>query len=170
MKKAVRLYDVGLDRYPLRDVILSNAAMVALIVVGATACWLISPWFGIAYAAITVVMVYYVMRRLVCRNCHYFGKRCATGWGLLPAQWLTGGDIQPFNRRPGVKIAPLVYGLMVLVPLLALIVLLLDSPTTTRLMLLVSLLALGLYNTVFGRRRSCSVCRMRLFCMGSAAK
>ncbi|MBN1857376.1 MAG: hypothetical protein JW846_10555 [Dehalococcoidia bacterium] len=170
MKKAVRLYGAGVDRYPLRDVILSNAAMVALIVVGATACWLISPWFGIAYTLITVVMVYYVMRRLVCRNCHYFGQRCATGWGLLAAKWFTAGDIEDFNSSPGVKIAPIVYGLMVLVPLLALIVLMLDGSTTTRLMLLASLLVLALYTTVIGRRRSCSVCKMRLFCMGSAAK
>ena len=170
MKKAVRLYDVGLERYPLRDVVLGNASMAALIAVGTVACWLISPWFGITYAVVTVVMVYYVMRRLVCRNCDYFGKRCATGWGLLAAKWFTAGDIEDFNSSPGVKIAPLVYGLMVLVPLLALILLMLDGSTTRTVMLLASLIVLALYSTVFGRRRSCSVCRMRLFCMGSAAK
>jgi len=170
VKKSVQLYDAGVDRYPLRVVILGNAAMAALIAVGVIACWLISPVFGIAYAVVSVVMVYVVLRRLVCRNCHYFGKRCATGWGLLAAMWFTQGRPEDFNESLGVRIAPLVYGMRVLLPLITLAVLLLDGPTTTRIMLLVSLLALALYSTVINRQRSCSVCKMRLFCKGSAAK
>jgi len=170
MKKSVQLYDDGLDEYPLSDVVLGNLSMVVIIAAGTIACWLISPGFGVAYAITSMVMVYVVLRRLVCRNCHYFGKRCGTGWGLLAARWFSRGRIEDFNSSQGVRMAPLVYGLMMLVPLIALVVVMLGGPTTSAVILLAILLAMSFLSAGPGRRRACSVCKMRLFCKGSAAK
>ena len=170
MKKVVQLYEAGLEEYPVRDVIAGNLAMTALIVAGTLACWFVSPLFGIAYAVLAVFMVYFVMRRLVCTHCHYFGKRCGTGWGVLAAMWFARGRIEEFNTSVGVRLAPVVYGLMALLPLVAITVALLGGPTSSKLLVLGLLLALSFYSMGPGRRRSCSVCKMRLFCKGSAAK
>ena len=170
MKKVVQLYEAGLEEYPVRDVIAGNLAMTALIVAGTLACWFISPLFGIAYAVLAVFMVYFVMRRLVCTRCHYFGKRCGTGWGVLAAMWFARGRIEEFNTSAGVRLAPVVYGLMALLPLVAIAVALMGGPTSSKLVVLGLLLALSFYSMGPGRRRTCSVCKMRLFCKGSAAK
>ena len=170
MKKSAQLYDAGLDSYPLSMVVGGNIAMAGLIAAGTLSCWLISPYFGAAYAITSVIVVYFALRRLVCRNCYYFGKRCGLGWGQLAAVWCSRGRIEDFNDSQGLKIAPLVYGLLMLVPLIALVVVVLDTPTTTSLVLLAILLGLSLFSAGPGRRRACSVCRMRLFCKGSAAK
>ena len=170
MKKVVQLYEAGLEEYPVRDVIAGNLAMTALIVAGTLACWFVSPLFGIAYAVLAVFMVYFVMRRLVCTRCHYFGKRCGTGWGVLAAMWFARGRIEEFNTSVGVRLAPVVYGLMALLPLVAITVALLGGPTSSKLVVLGLLLALSFYSMGPGRRRTCSVCKMRLFCKGSAAK
>ena len=170
MKKVVQLYEAGLEEYPVRDVIAGNLAMAALIAAGTLACWFISPAFGIAYAALSVVKVYVVMRRLACKRCHYFGKRCGTGWGILAAMWFTRARVEEFNASAGVRLAPVVYGLMALLPLVTITFALLGGATTSKLLVLGLLLALSFYSMGPGRRRTCSACKMRLFCKGSAAK
>ncbi len=170
MKKSTQLYDAGLEEYPVPDVILSNLTFAAVLAVGTYACWLISPYLGVAYLVFFVVMVYGVLRRLICTRCHYYGKRCGIGWGLLAAVWFSRRSPEEYNESAGLKLAPFVYGLMVLVPLVSLAVLLLQDATSTLLVLVALLLAVAFYNLGPGRRRSCVVCKMRLFCRGGAAK
>ena len=170
MKKSVQLYDAGLEEYPLRDVILSNIAFAALLAAGTIVCWLVSPAFGVAYLVVFAALTYGLLRRLTCTRCYYHGKRCGSGWGLLSAMCFGRRPLEEFNESPGVKLAPLVYGLMMLVPLIALAVLIAQHATTTLLVLLAFLLAMVFYSSGPGRRRACSVCKMRLFCKGSAAK
>jgi len=122
MKKSVQLYDAGLEEYPLRDVILSNIAFAALLAAGTIVCWLVSPAFGVAYLVVFAALTYGLLRRLTCTRCYYHGKRCGSGWGLLSAMCFGRRPLEEFNESPGVKLAPLVYGLMMLVPLIALAV------------------------------------------------
>lgn len=170
MEKSVQLYDEGLEKYPLRDVILGNATFAALLAAGTASCWLISPVFGVAYLVVFAALTYGLLRRLTCTRCYYFGKRCGSGWGLLSSACFSRRPLEEFNESPGVKLAPLVYGLMMLVPLIALAVLISQHATTTLLVLLAFLLAMAFHSSGPGRRRSCSACKMRLFCKGSAAK
>ena len=93
MLRPVQYYDAGLERYPLPAVILSNLAMALLIAAGTMGCWLISPVLGGLYLVFSVVMVYVVLRRLVCTHCYYYGKRCGAGWG-----WLA--SLLSVRRRP----------------------------------------------------------------------
>lgn len=170
MSNAVQLYDAGVEEYPLRGVILNNIAFASVLVAGTIACWLISPVFGIVYLVTFAVLVYGVMRRITCTRCYYYGKRCGSGWGLLAARCFKRGNIEDFNQGPGAKLAPLVYGLMILVPLVALALLMAQGFTTTVVVLVAFLLGMAFYNSGPGRRRVCSVCKMRTVCPGSAAK
>jgi len=170
MKKSVQLYDAGLDEYPVSRVIAANFATALIVTTGTLACWFISPWFGASYLAVSLAMVYIAIPRLVCRNCHYFGKRCAYGSGQLASVWFTRGRVEDFNEGAGFAVASLTYALMILVPLIALVLLILHAPTTTVVVLLAILLGMAFFSAGPGRRRTCSVCKMRLFCKGSAAK
>jgi hypothetical protein len=170
MSDSVQLYDPGLEEYPLRSVILNNIAFAAVLAAGTVACWLVSPVFGIVYLVTFAALVYGLMRRLTCTRCYYYGKRCGSGWGLLAARCFKRGNIEEFNQGAGAKIAPLVYGLMILVPLIALAILTVQGVTTTVVVLVAFLLGMLFYNSGPGRRRVCSVCKMRTVCKGSAAK
>ncbi|TFH36273.1 MAG: hypothetical protein E4G93_02435 [Dehalococcoidia bacterium] len=170
MKKSVELYEPGLESYPLRDVVLGNIVMALLISAGTVVCWLLSPALGVLYLIFSVAMVYGVLRRLICTRCYYFGKRCGTGWGLLAARWFSRDCLEEFNESPGIRLAPVVYGLVTLVPLIAMVVLLLQGATTALLVFLALFLGIGFYSSGPGRRRACSVCKMRLSCKGCAAK
>ncbi len=170
VKKVFHLYEGAVEQYPVRGVVLSNVLFASLLVAGTAACWLIAPEFGIVYLVVFSALTYAVLRRLTCTRCHYFGKRCGSGWGLLASMWCSRRPIEEFNDSPGVRLAPLVYGLMILVPLFALGILLAQHATTTPLLLLALLISLAFYSAGPGRRRACAVCKMRLFCKGSAAR
>ncbi len=170
MTMTVRLYDGGSEQGPLGQVILGNALMVLLLGIGTTACWLVSPAFGIAYLIISTGSVYGLLRRLVCTRCYYYGKRCGAGWGLLASWFFSRRPLDEFSDNPGVRLAPLVYGGITLVPLVVSVGLLIRGATTALVILPALLLALGFYSSGPGRRRACSACKMRLVCKGSMVK
>ena len=170
VKKSVELYEPGLESYPVRDVLLGNLVMALLISAGTVVCWFVSPVLGAVYLTFSVVMVYVVLRRLICTRCYYFGKRCGTGWGLLASMWFARGAREDFNESAGIRLAPMVYGLVTLAPLVALVVLLIQGATTSLLLLVGVFLGIGFYSSGPGRRRACSRCKMKLFCKGCAAK
>jgi len=170
VNKPVQLCESGLESYPVRDTVLCNAVMGVLVATGTVACWLLSPVLGGLYLAFSVLMVYVVLRRLVCTRCYYYGKRCGAGWGLLASAWFTRRSMEEFNENAGTLLAPMVYGLVTLVPLVALAILLVRGATTTLLVLLGGILAIGFYSSGPGRKQSCSRCKMRLFCKGSMAR
>jgi len=170
MSKSVQYYDVGLECYPRRDAVLCNLVMAVLIAAGTIACWLISPVIGGSYLAFSVVMIYVVLRWLVCTRCYYYGKRCGAGWGLLASALFPRGRPEEFNDNAGIRLAPVVYGLVMLVPLIALGVLLVRDAKTSLIILLAVILSVGFYSSGPGRKRSCVACKMRLFCRGSMAK
>jgi len=64
-----------------------------------------------------VAMVYFVMRKLVCTNCYYYGKWCNMGWGKLAARMYKPGNIERFVECAGIKIAPFFYASLSLIPL-----------------------------------------------------
>ena len=56
----------GLERYPCGTIITGNLAMALIIGLGTWACWLFHPLAGWLYLAYGIIMVYFVLRRLVC--------------------------------------------------------------------------------------------------------
>jgi hypothetical protein len=170
VNKPVQLCDSGVESYSVRSVVFANLMMTALIAAGTIACWLLSPVLGGLYVTFSVLMVYVVLRRLVCTRCYYYGKRCGAGWGLLASAWFRRRSIEEFNENAGTRLAPMVYGLVMLVPLIALAVLLVRDATTLHLILLAVILAIGFYSSGPGRKKSCFSCKMRLFCKGSMAR
>ncbi|MBN2028412.1 MAG: hypothetical protein JW854_16805 [Actinobacteria bacterium] len=40
----------------------------------------------------------FLLRKTLCRNCHYYGEDCCTGWGKLAPLWCEKGDEGNFSQ------------------------------------------------------------------------
>ncbi|MFW6113479.1 MAG: hypothetical protein ACOC78_00985 [Actinomycetota bacterium] len=54
------------------------------------------PWFSLILTLYVAFMHLFLLRRVLCRNCHYYGRCCCTGWGKLAPLWGEKGDEAAF--------------------------------------------------------------------------
>lgn len=167
---AIRLYEDGVECHPVGTIIFGNLMMALWIALGTIACWFVHPYAAWAYLATALVTVGLALRKLVCTNCYYYGKRCATGWGKLSALLFRKGPIENFSTSVGIKVAPLTYGLLSLVPLVLVIAAMLWGFTWAKLAVLLALLGVSFYSGAIARRKACAGCKMSTICPGSAVK
>ncbi|MFH1786322.1 MAG: hypothetical protein ABH829_01560 [archaeon] len=170
MASKIKLYAKGIESYLISTVILGNFMMLSWIALGTMATRFFSPLIAQAYLAIALIMVYVVLRKLVCTNCYYYGKWCPTGWGKLSARLFKKGKVDEFANSIGVKLAPATYGLLSLVPIVLIIISLWQAFTSSKVVVLVLLLLVSAYSGSIGRKKSCANCKMRLICPGCAVK
>ena len=170
MKAEIHFYEQGIEESPISQIVFGNIMMVGWIVMGTIACWFVHPMIAWGYLPVAIIMVFIVLRKLVCTNCYYYGKRCPIGWGKLSAMLFNQGNIERFSTCAGVKVAPLTYGLLTLIPLVLCVVALVQKITPAKIIVLVFLLAISAYSGSIGRKRSCAKCKMKLICPGSASK
>src|SRR4030042_3937846 len=143
MKDESKLYEQGAEEYPKSQILLGNLVMILWIALGTAACWFLYPLAGRVYLVVAVTLVFLWLRWLVCTNCYYYGKWCPIGWGKLAALLFKQGSIEKFSKSPGVKLAPVVYGLLSLVPLIFVIIALVKEFTVPKIIVLVLLLAVS---------------------------
>jgi len=170
MTKEPRLYEQGLEVYPKTDVAIGNVTMLLWIALGTLGCYFLHPAVAWVLLAVALAAIYIVLRKLVCTNCYYYGKRCSTGWGALSVLLFKQGDMSRFDTGVGIKIAPLVYGLLTLVPLVALAISMAISFSIAKTVVLILLLVVSACSGTVSRKKSCTRCKMRLVCPGSAVK
>ncbi len=169
-KGEVKIYEQGCEQYGLSSIILGNLVMLVWIGLGAACCWFFNPIAAWVYLPVAVVMVFVVLRRLVCVNCYYYGKRCPSGWGKLAALMFKQGSMDKFGSSIGVKLAPATYGLLSLIPLGFVIAAMVQGFEVAQPVVLVLLLAMSAYSGTISRKKSCVNCKMRLACPGCAVK
>jgi hypothetical protein len=167
-----KLYEDGLESYPKGVVISGNLLMVAWIAAGTIGCWFLNPFIAWIYLAFALIMVALVLRKLVCRGCYYHGRCCALGWGKLAALISKREDISKFGTGAGPKLAPLTYGLLILIPVITIIIFFFTDGglIAQKITVLVILFFSGAYSGAISRKSTCAQCKMRFICSGSAAK
>lgn len=165
--KNLGLAEQGLEEYPKAGIILANLAMVLWLVLGTIASWFFSPVAAALYALVAVLMVFFALRKLVCTNCYYYGKWCGTGWGKLAALFFKKGNIDNFSRSIGIKLAPLTYGLLSLIPLVFGVIAIIREFTVPGVSVLVLLLLVSFYSGAVSRGKACVNCKMRTICPGA---
>lgn len=170
MKTGIRIYEKGLEGYPKSSIIFGNFMMMLWIALGTAACWFLYPIAAWIYLAFAIVMVGVVLRKFVCINCYYYDKWCSMGWGKLSALLFKRGNIEEFNKSIGLKLAPITYGLLTLIPLILIIISTIQNFTVYKIAVLVLLLLISFYSGAAGRKKACAKCKMRLLCPGSAVK
>lgn len=170
MKKEFKIYEPGLEEHPKSGAILGNFLMLLWIALGTIGCWFLEPIIAWVYLVFAIVMVFIVLRWLVCTKCYYYGKWCPIGWGKLSALLFKRGNIEDFDKSIGVRLAPMTYGLLTLVPLVCIVVSMIQDFAIPKVIVLVALLLLSAYSGTISRRSSCKKCRMRSICPGCAVK
>ncbi len=144
--------------------------MLTWITLGTVAIWFINPIFAVLFLVIALIMVYIVLRKLVCTNCYYYNKWCALGWGKLAAKMFKQGNIENFNESVGIRLAPLTYGLLTIIPFITIIISIIFVFDYTKIGVFVLLLIVSFYSSGIGRKAACSGCKMNNICRGSTVK
>jgi hypothetical protein len=162
--------EAGFEEYPISTIMVENLAFILWIVLGALAASYVSMEIAIAYVAFAAIMLLFVLRKLLCTHCHYYGKWCHIGWGKLTALLFARGNPEEFNTGLGQKLVPVTYGLLMMVPILALIFSMLGAFTLEKLGLLIAIFLVSGYSGFIARKKSCAVCKMRCNCKGCAVK
>ncbi len=170
MAQDITLNEKGLERYAMSRVILGNLLIILWIVVGTIAVWFFSPILATVFFIIAVLVVYVVLRWLVCTNCYYYDKWCSMGWGKLAAVLFKQGKIEEFNESIGVRLAPIVYGLLTIFPLIVVVISIIAEIDYYKIAVLVILLVFFVLSGNVSRKAACASCKMNTVCKGSAVK
>ena len=68
MKNKMNIYEKGLEEYSKLGIILGNFMMILWIALGTIACWFLHPSIAWIYLAFAIIMVFIVLRKVVCIN------------------------------------------------------------------------------------------------------
>jgi len=164
------IFEQGFEQFPLTRVVFTNILMVFWIGLGTIACGFFNNLLGWIYLFCALLVIFVVLRKTVCTHCYYYGKWCSAGWGKLSALLFTKGDIEQFASCLSVKLAPVTYGLLLLIPLTFGIISLIQKFTLPKIIVLVLLVLTAFYSGTVNRKKACANCKMKLICPGSADK
>ena len=170
MEPTISLYDEGLEEYPWSVVILENLALAIWILMGTLISLQYNKYLGWSYLGFALVMILIVQRKLVCTRCYYYGKRCHVGWGYISKALFKKGDIEEFRSCAGIKVAPIFFGIIAVIPVASGLVLMIRNFSLYTLILFFILLPAIIYSSVIARKNSCSKCKMRILCPGCTVK
>ena len=151
-------------------IIIGNILIALWLIVGTIAVWFFNPIVATIYLIVAVLTVYIILRKLVCTNCYYYDKWCSMGWGKIASALFKRGNIEQFNDSIGITLAPLVYGLLTIFPIIVVIVVLLGEMDYYKIAVLVILVFFAVYSGGISRRSACADCKMKTTCRGSAVK
>lgn len=169
-QKELIIYEQGAEEYSRTGIFFGNFIMLLWIAAGTFGCWFLSPLAAWIYFAFAIIMVGIVLRKIVCTNCYYYDKWCSIGWGKLSALFFKKGDIEDFSSSTGLKIAPITYGLLTLIPLILIIISFFKGFLISKLIVLILLLVISFWSGTVSRKKTCALCKMRIICPGSAVK
>jgi hypothetical protein len=89
------------EEWGLGDITTTNAALIASIFAASAGAWPKKgdrkPLFSVLLPLYVAFMHLFLLRRVLCRNCYYYGKDCCTGWGRLAPLWGEKGDETRFK-------------------------------------------------------------------------
>ena len=166
-----KLYEKGLEKYPLSGAIGQNLFFViyfAIALIGMYPLQIANiPIVSITYIIFIGVMLIFVLRKHLCTHCFYYGKLCGTGWGKLASRLFKNNS---GNYELGGKLAGITWMLAMFFPLIGIIIaLILNWFSITITLLLVMFIILSGIN-FFIHKKSCEKCKMRFICIGSTAR
>jgi hypothetical protein len=103
--------------YSKSELVFGNLAIFIWILLGTAACWLYVSFGAIIFLALASFLVYYELGKKGCVSC-FLCKTCTIGLGKLPELFFTKTTVENLNvNRKALKLFPLVYILLSLVPL-----------------------------------------------------
>ena len=170
LEPTIALYDQGLEEYSWSVVIRENLALAVWILLGTLISLQFNGFLGWGYLGFALLMILIIQRKLVCTRCYYYGKRCHVGWGYLSKALFKKGDIEEFRSCVGIKLAPIFFGIIAVVPVALGLILMIRKFSLYTLILFLIMVSAILYSSIIARKSSCARCKMRMQCPGGAVK
>ena len=165
-------YEKGLENYPKPIVVLTNVLLLLWFGFAAYGMSALRsaglPIISVLYLLFAVIMLGFVLRKHLCTHCYYYNKLCGTGWSKLSSRLFKE---KSGNYELGMKLAGLTWGLLIIIPTLAIPVAMFlhKEFLVPGGISLTGFLVIMVVNQ-FGRKRGCAQCKMRYICRASAAK
>jgi hypothetical protein len=89
------------EEWDTLDIVSSNGLLGASVLAAAAGAWPETddrkPWFSLFLPLYVAFMHLFLLRKVLCRNCYYYDKRCCTGWGKLAPLYGEKGDEADFT-------------------------------------------------------------------------
>jgi hypothetical protein len=166
MSEEKNLFENGFEEYPFWWVFLQNIFLLIYFGTGFAGIWKLQiyriPFVSITYIIFIVIMLLFVLRKHLCTNCYYYGKRCNTGWGKIALIFRKNSG----NYKTGTALAGLTWMLVTLIPVTGFIIILFSNFS---LVLFVLFVLLTPVNFII-HKKACETCKMRFICPASMAK
>jgi len=121
---------------------------------------------SLMYLALIIVMLGIVLRKHLCTNCYYYGKKCSTGWGKL-SSWMF--KKKSGNYSLGVKLAGITWPLLTLLPIVGITMVIILNYSLSNLLALMLFIFMTPFNFII-HRKACEKCKMRFICPASMIK
>lgn len=166
------LYEKGMEKAGLPQMGFENLMIAGLIASGSVLLFPFQlgaiPVMTIVYLAFVVTMLGFVLRKHLCSSCWYYGKSCHCGWGRLSARLFKQNS---GNYKLGGTLGNLTWMVIMILPLFVFVIGLLTSSVRFAEKWPVLAFFLGFVVINGGlHKKSCTECKMRFICPGSAAK
>lgn len=165
-----KIYEKGLEEYPIATVIGQNLFFLIYFGIGFIGLLPLKlcniPLISLLYIIFLIVMLLFVLRKHLCTNCYYYGKRCSTNWGKLSSFMFKE---KSGNYELGIKLAGIIWGLATLIPVIGIIISLFLNFTIYKLVLMVLFILLTPINFLL-HKNSCKRCKMIYICPASMVK
>jgi hypothetical protein len=160
----------GFSEYPLGWVIGQNLFFMFYFGIGFVGMLPVKiysfPLISFLYAAFLILMLLFVLRKHLCTNCYYYGKRCSTGWGILSSLMF---NQRTGNYKLGIMLANITWGIATLLPVIIGAILVILDFTIREALILGMFIILTPISFLF-HKNSCGRCRMRGICPASMIK
>jgi hypothetical protein len=132
--------------YSKTELIFGNLAIILWISLGSLSCALFYPLSAILFFGVATFLVFYEIGKRGCVTCYYC-KTCTIGMGKLPYLFFLKSGTENVNRR-ALKFFSASYLMLSAVPVIIIGVSMLQSITTYKIGLLISILAYSIYTGI----------------------
>jgi len=168
-----QLYEQGIESASRGYALFENAVIAITVAVGAWGMWPLLNVGGVGivslvYAGFLVVSLGFLLRKHLCTHCHYHGRWCHCGWGVLSSG--LGYEAESGNKKLGTALAGATWGVLMMGPIIGMIAAIVAVGfSALQGVLLGAFVVLVAVN--FGLHvKDCRECKMRFVCGMSAAK
>ncbi|HLN46609.1 MAG: hypothetical protein ACM3WQ_02720 [Chloroflexota bacterium] len=136
--------------YSKPELIFGNLAIIFWISLGAAVCGIFYPLAAAAFFALVAFLIFFEVGKHGCVTCYYC-KTCTIGMGKLPELFFKQKGTANVNRR-ALKLFPLVYVLLSLIPVALLVFSLIQELVFYKLVLLTGILIFSAYTGIVRRK------------------
>lgn len=165
-----KIYENGIEKANPAYILFENILISINVLAGFIGMYAIQifkiPVLSLLYVIFILIMLIFVLRKHLCTQCYYYNKYCHCGWGKLSAKLYKQSS---GNQKLGGILAGLTWGVLMGVPIIAIIILLFFNYSHVALFCLIVCVIATTINSIL-HVRDCKECKMRYICPGSAFK